>query len=94
VTTIICPLIVSLELLDDRRFVSTDTRRRSVCGGPCHDLIEIDGLEAIEHSSRRSHWRTFVVEGDRLDAAIRLAARIPTARLGGAIEIRPVAKYW
>ena len=61
---------------------------------PCHDLIEIDGLEAIEHSSRRSHWRTFVVEGDRLDAAIRLAARIPTARLGGAIEIRRVAKYW
>jgi hypothetical protein len=29
-------------------------------------------------------------EGDDLDAAIELAARIPAARLGGAIEIRPL----
>ena len=29
-------------------------------------------------------------EADDLDAAIELAARIPTARMGGAIEIRPV----
>ena len=29
-------------------------------------------------------------EADDLDAAIELAARIPAARLGGAIEIRPV----
>ena len=28
-------------------------------------------------------------EADDLDAAIELAARIPTARMGGAIEIRP-----
>jgi hypothetical protein len=31
-----------------------------------------------------------VYEADDLDAAIELAARIPAARLGGAIEIRPV----
>jgi hypothetical protein len=30
-------------------------------------------------------------EADDLDAAIELAARIPAARLGGAIEIRPLA---
>ena len=35
-----------------------------------------------------------VLEADDLDAAIELAARIPTARLGGAIEIRPAEKYW
>jgi hypothetical protein len=35
-----------------------------------------------------------VVEADDLDAAIAVAARIPAARHGGAIEIRPVAKYW
>lgn len=35
-----------------------------------------------------------VVEADDLDAAIALAARIPAARLGGAVEIRPAAKYW
>ena len=31
------------------------------------------------------------LEADDLDAAIALAARIPAARLGGAIEIRPLA---
>ena len=34
-----------------------------------------------------------VFEADDLDAAIELAARIPAARLGGAIEVRPV-KEW
>jgi hypothetical protein len=29
-------------------------------------------------------------EAENLDAAIELAARIPAARLGGAVEIRPV----
>ena len=32
-------------------------------------------------------------EADDLDAAIELAATIPPARLGGAIEIRPVVEY-
>ena len=31
-----------------------------------------------------------VFEADDLDAAIELAARIPAARLGGAIEVRPL----
>ena len=35
-----------------------------------------------------------VLEADDLDAAIELATRIPTARLGGAIEIRPSETYW
>ena len=29
-------------------------------------------------------------EADDLDAAIELASRIPAARLGGAIEVRPL----
>ncbi len=32
----------------------------------------------------------YLLEADDLDAAIELAARIPAARLGGAVEIRPV----
>jgi hypothetical protein len=36
----------------------------------------------------------FILEADDLDAAIELAARIPAARLGGAIEVRPVETYW
>jgi hypothetical protein len=31
-------------------------------------------------------------EAEDLDAAIELASRIPAARLGGAVEIRPVKK--
>jgi hypothetical protein len=31
-------------------------------------------------------------EADDLDAAIELASRIPAARLGGAIEVRPVVE--
>jgi hypothetical protein len=36
----------------------------------------------------------FVLEADDLDAAIELASRVPAARLGGAIEIRPSETYW
>ena len=32
-----------------------------------------------------------VFEADDLDAAIELASQIPAARMGGAIEIRPIA---
>jgi hypothetical protein len=35
----------------------------------------------------------FFFEADDLDAAIELAAKLPPARLGGAIEIRPVVEY-
>jgi hypothetical protein len=31
-------------------------------------------------------------EADDLDAAIELAARIPAARLGGAVEVRPIVE--
>ncbi len=34
-----------------------------------------------------------IYEADDLDAAIELAARIPAARLGGAIEVRPIAEW-
>jgi hypothetical protein len=35
----------------------------------------------------------FLFEADDLDAAIELAARVPAARLGGAVEIRPVQEW-
>jgi hypothetical protein len=34
-----------------------------------------------------------IFEADDIDAAIELAARIPAARLGGAIEVRPVMEW-
>ena len=36
----------------------------------------------------------FVLEAGDLDAAIEVASHVPAARLGGAIEIRPVETYW
>jgi len=35
-----------------------------------------------------------VLEADNMDAAVALAARIPAARLGGAVEVRPAERYW
>jgi hypothetical protein len=35
-----------------------------------------------------------VFEAEDLDAAIGFASRIPAARHGGAIEVRPVQTYW
>ncbi len=34
-----------------------------------------------------------VYEGENLEAAVELAGRIPAARLGGAIEVRPVTEW-
>jgi hypothetical protein len=35
-----------------------------------------------------------VLEAESPEAAVALAARIPAARLGGAVEIRPAEQYW
>lgn len=35
----------------------------------------------------------FLMEADDLDAALEMAARIPAARLGGAIEVRPIVEH-
>ena len=34
-----------------------------------------------------------IYEADDLDAAIELAARIPAAAMGGAVEVRPIVEY-
>jgi hypothetical protein len=34
-----------------------------------------------------------VLEADDLDAAIEVAARIPAARMGGAVEVRPTVQW-
>ncbi|MEA2411325.1 MAG: hypothetical protein QOC77_1886 [Thermoleophilaceae bacterium] len=34
----------------------------------------------------------YLMEADDLDSALEMAARIPAARLGGAIEVRPVVE--
>lgn len=34
----------------------------------------------------------YLLEADNLDAALAVAARIPAARMGGAIEVRPIVE--
>ena len=34
----------------------------------------------------------FVVEADELDGALAIAARVPAARMGGAVEVRPLVE--
>jgi hypothetical protein len=34
----------------------------------------------------------FLVDADDLDAALEIAARIPAARMGGAVEVRPLVE--
>jgi hypothetical protein len=35
----------------------------------------------------------FMFEGDDLDAAIAVAAKVPATRFGGTVEIRPLVQY-
>jgi hypothetical protein len=35
----------------------------------------------------------FFLDADDLDAAIELASRVPAARLGGAVEVRPIVEW-
>jgi hypothetical protein len=35
-----------------------------------------------------------VLDAETMEAAVALAAQIPAARLGGAVEIRPAEQYW
>ena len=36
----------------------------------------------------------FTLEADTAEEAVAVASKVPAARLGGAIEVRPVATYW
>ena len=36
----------------------------------------------------------FVYEADDLESALALAARVPSTRFGGAVEVRPIVESW
>src|SRR4029453_16022929 len=36
----------------------------------------------------------FLLEADNLDEATAVAARVPAARMGGAVEVRPIVERW
>jgi hypothetical protein len=35
----------------------------------------------------------FILEADDLDTAIEVAARVPAASMGGAVEVRPIVEW-
>lgn len=53
--------------------------------------VATSGPYAVNHDPLSGYG---ILEADNLDEAMSVAARIPAARLGGAVEVRPVAKYW
>ena len=77
--------------------VARDRRRRAAAAGRDRDdrarqngeTLLTDGpfVDAKEHVGG-----FFVVEVDDLDAALEIAARIPAARMGGAVEVRPLVE--
>lgn len=55
-----------------------------------------DGKLDVKHGTYHAEGvaGVSVYEAENIEAAIALAARIPAARLGGAVEVRPAEKYW
>ena len=52
-------------------------------------VLTTDGLFA---DTKEVFGGIFVVEAGNLDEAVEIAARIPAARLGGSVEVRPIAE--
>lgn len=56
----------------------------------------VDGKAQVKHGTYLPEGVAgyAIYEAADMDAAIALAARIPAARLGGVVEVRPAEKYW
>jgi hypothetical protein len=61
--------------------------------------VRVEGGETLTSDgpfigSKEAVGGVFVLEADDLAAAIEVAARVPAARYGGAVEVRPSEVYW
>jgi hypothetical protein len=59
--------------------------------------VKVDGGQALTTDGPFADTKEvlggfFLVEADNIDRALELAARIPAARMGGAVEVRPVVE--
>jgi hypothetical protein len=68
-----------LQPIDAATTVRVDGAQTLTTDGPFADTKEILG-------------GFYLFEADDLDAAIALAARIPAARMGGSVEVRPIVE--
>jgi hypothetical protein len=69
-----------LQGIETATTVRVDDGRALTTDGPYADTKEVFG-------------GYYVFEADDLDQAIEVATRIPAARMGGAVEVRPVMEY-
>jgi hypothetical protein len=74
-----CDSSAQLQPIETATTVRVEDGRMLTTDGPYADTKEVFG-------------GYYVIEADNLDQAIELAGRIPAARLGGAIEVRPVVE--
>ncbi len=74
-----CVTSAQLESTETATTVRVDDGRTLTTDGPFADTKEVFG-------------GIYIVEAGNLDEAIELAGRIPAARLGGAVEVRPVVE--
>lgn len=59
--------------------------------------VQVKGGEAVTREGTylpEGAGGYLVYEADDLESAVALAAKIPAARYGGAVEVRPVGTYW
>jgi hypothetical protein len=90
---------------DERRAITgeyTEIAQQPSCVGgarlaPVHTAttVRVDGHETLITDGPFANTKEvfggfFIIEADDLDAVLEIAARIPAARLGGSVEIRPV----
>ncbi|HWC25023.1 MAG TPA: YciI family protein [Solirubrobacteraceae bacterium] len=69
-----------LQPVETATTVRVDDGRTLTTDGPFADTKEVFG-------------GFFLAEADDLDGALELAARIPAARLGGSVEVRPIVEH-
>ena len=55
-----------------------------------------NGWQALTEAEQKAIYADYAElnKAESMEAAIAVAARVPAARLGGAVEIRPAEKYW
>lgn len=80
-------------------------KMENVTGGPPLGLPENATTVRVENGStvttegpyldlKSAVGGFLVVEAEDLDAAVAIASRVPQARMGGAVEVRPSVQYW
>jgi hypothetical protein len=68
-----------LQAVETAKTVRVDDGETLVTDGPFAEMKEVLG-------------GYYLLEADDLDAALDVAARIPAARMGGAVEVRPIVE--